>query len=89
VDSTPILKVSISPLSTSSYPIVAVSTNSNSGLYMAFPALDKINTSEPPMSAQKPCVFYDLAWGERDEYGNPVLYAAGTELRLYVAHWDS
>jgi WD40 repeat protein len=38
VDDSPILKVSLSPLSTSSYPIIAVSTNSKSSLFLSFPA---------------------------------------------------
>jgi len=89
VDKNPVLKVSISPLSSSTSPIVAVSTNTNSGLFMAFPAYDKIIPSEPVVSSGDPCVFYDLSWGERDEYGNPLLYAAGSELRLYSTQWDS
>jgi len=90
INNKPVLKVAISPLSSSSSPIIAVSTNSNSGLYMALPAFDKIIASEPVVvPSGDPCIFYDLAWGERDEYGNPILYAAGSELRLYSTQWDS
>ena len=89
VDGAAILKMAISPLTTSSFPIVAISTNRNEGLYMAFPAIRTINASEPrPAAAADPCKFYDLAWGERDEAGDPLLYAAGTELRAYVTEWE-
>ena len=94
VDGTAVLKVTLSPLSTSSYPVVAVSTSSDGGLYTAFPAIGKICAAKPAPpelslpAPPAPCSFYDLAWGERDESGSPVLYAAGTELRAYISCWD-
>ena len=48
------------------------------------PAPPELSLPAPPA----PCSFYDLAWGERDESGSPVLYAAGTELRAYISCWD-
>lgn len=94
VDGAAVLKVTLSPLSTSSYPVVAISTNSDVGLYTAFPAIGKLCPAKPAPpelslpAAPAPCSFYDLAWGERDESGSPVLYAAGTELRAYISCWD-
>ena len=94
VDGAAVLKITLSPLSTSSYPVVAISTNSDVGLYTAFPAVGKICPARPAPpelslpAPPAPCSFYDLAWGERDESGSPVLYAAGTELRAYISCWD-
>jgi len=87
-DNTPVLKVALAPQSTSSYPILAVSTNSKGGLYLSFPAAGKATTALPLAVPDNIC-FYDLVWGDRDDTGATILYAAGEELRKYQTLWES
>eukprot|EP00727_Mastigamoeba_balamuthi_P009760 m51a1_g5406 Coatomer subunit beta' B (700) ;mRNA; r:74002-76666 len=82
-----VLKIALSPQSNASCPVIAASTN-KAGMFLVMPSQQGPQALVPTRDVPRELGIYDLVWGERDDSGNPFLYAGGDDLYKLSVHWE-